>query len=90
MPTQKQIRSGFEAWHIARTGDNLVHFAFEREQPVWLQQGLDKAWKLSKADQGTGMEGEAAHQRKFLEAKLLTQYCRDVAAATGFPKKSDG
>ena len=22
---------GFEAWHIARTADNLIHFAFERE-----------------------------------------------------------
>lgn len=72
---------GFEAWHVARTADNLVHFAFERQQPVWLQQGLDKAWDLPKADQGTGMEGETAHQLRFPEAKLLAQYARDVAAA---------
>lgn len=74
---------GFEAWHIARTADNLVHFAFEREQPVWLQQGLDKAWNLPKADQGTGMEGATAHDLRFPEAKLLAQYARDVAAAIG-------
>jgi len=72
---------GFEAWHVARTADNLVHFAFERQQPVWLQQGLDKAWNLPKADQGTGMEGDIAHQLRFPEAGLLAQYARDVAAA---------
>jgi len=72
---------GFEAWHVARTADNLVHFAFEREQPVWLQQGLDKAWNLPKADQGTGMEAATAHELRFPEAKLLAQYSRDVAAA---------
>lgn len=74
---------GFEAWHVARTADNLVHFAFEREQPVWLQQGLDKAWNLPKADQGTGMEGAVARELRFPEAKLLAQYARDVAAAVG-------
>ncbi|MEO6042846.1 MAG: DinB family protein [Tepidiformaceae bacterium] len=74
---------GFEAWHIARTVDNLVHFAFEREQPIWLQQGLDKEWNLPKADQGTGMEGALAHELRFPEAKLLAQYAHDVAEAIG-------
>jgi len=37
---------GFDAWHIPRTADNLIHFAFEREMPVWLQQGLNEAWDL--------------------------------------------
>ncbi len=72
---------GFEAWHVARTADNLVHFAFERQQPIWLQQGLDKAWNLPKTDQGTGMEGALAHDLRFPEAALLAQYARDVAAA---------
>lgn len=72
---------GFEAWHIARTADNLVHFAFERQQPVWLQQELDKAWNLPKADQGTGMDGGTAHELRFPEAPLLAQYARDVSTA---------
>ena len=71
---------GFEAWHIARTADNLVNFAFKREQPVWLAQGLNEAWGLPKADQGTGMDTEAAHALRFPDAKLLAQYARDVAA----------
>jgi uncharacterized damage-inducible protein DinB len=71
---------GFEAWHIARTADNLVNFAFKREQPVWLAQGLNEAWSLPKADQGTGMDAEAAHALRFPAAKLLAQYARDVAA----------
>ena len=73
----------FEAWHIARTADNLVHFAFERAQPVWLQQGLNEAWNLPKADQGTGMNSATAFGLRFPEAKLLAQYARDVAEAVG-------
>lgn len=72
---------GFDAWHIPRTADNLIHFAFEREMPVWLQQGLNEAWGLPKADQGTGMTPEEAYALRFPDAKLLAQYSRDVAAA---------
>lgn len=72
---------GFDAWHIARTADNLIHFAFEREPPVWLQQGLNEAWNLPKADQGTGMTPEQAFALRFPDAKLLAQYARDVSAA---------
>lgn len=71
----------FDAWHIARTADNLIHFAFAREQPVWLQQGLDKAWGLPKADQGTGMTPEEAYALRFPAADLLAKYTRDVATA---------
>ena len=72
---------GFDAWHIARTADNLVHFAFEREQPVWLQQRLDEAWGLPKVDQGTGMAPEDAHALRFPEPSALVGYCHDVADA---------
>ncbi|MEE8421678.1 MAG: DinB family protein [Dehalococcoidia bacterium] len=72
---------GFDAWHIARTADNLIHFAFEREQPVWLQQGLDEAWGLPKVDQGTGMAPEDAYALRFPEPSTLAGYCNDVADA---------
>lgn len=72
---------GFDAWHIARTADNLVFFAFEREQPVWLQQGLDQAWNLPKADQGTGMAPEDAYALRFPSGELLAKYAEDVAEA---------
>src|SRR5688572_16028620 len=32
---------GWDVWHVVRTIDNIIHFVFEREQPVWLQQGFD-------------------------------------------------
>ena len=73
--------AGFEVWHIARTADNLIHFAFEREQPVWLRQGLNEAWGLPKADQGTGMDADEAHNLRFPAGDALAKYCRDVAAA---------
>ena len=72
---------GFDAWHIARTADNLIHFAFAREMPVWIQQGLNDAWNLPKADQGTGMSPEEAYALRFPDADLLAKYSRDVAAA---------
>lgn len=72
---------GFDAWHIARTADNLIHFAFAREMPVWLQQGLNDAWGLPKADQGTGMTPEEAYALRFPAAELLAKYARDVATA---------
>ena len=72
---------GFDAWHVARTADNLIFFAFEREKPVWLQQGLNDAWDLPKADQGTGMDGNDARSLRFPEGAKMAQYCRDVKDA---------
>jgi uncharacterized damage-inducible protein DinB len=72
---------GFDAWHIARTADNVVHFAFEREQPVWLQQKLGEAWGLPKVEQGTGMAPEDAYAMRFPEPLALAGYCHDVADA---------
>ena len=72
---------GFEAWHIARTVDNLIHFAFDREQPVWLKQKLDQAWNLPRVDQGTGMDTAIAHTIHFPEPAVLAAYVRDVATA---------
>lgn len=72
---------GFEAWHVARTADNIVNFAFERKPPVWLEQNLFEQWNLPKVDQGTGMAPEEAHALRFPEAGKLAQYCRDVGAS---------
>lgn len=72
---------GFDAWHIARTFDNLVHFAFYRDQPVWLQQGLDEAWGLPRTAQGTGIPGAEARAMRFPEPQLLAGYVRAVRDA---------
>ena len=71
----------FDAWHIIRTADNLIHFAFEREMPIWIVQGLNEKWGLPKADQGTGMTPEEAYALRFPGAAQLAQYSRDVSAA---------
>jgi hypothetical protein len=72
---------GFNAWHVMRTTDNIVHFVLLRERPVWLQQGLDEAWGLPRNAQGTEMAPEEAHALRFPSAAALAQYGRDVAAA---------
>lgn len=74
---------GFEAWHVARTADNLIHFAFERERPVWLQRGLDEAWDLPRVDQGTGMAPDEAHALRFPEPAELVTYFEAVRDAIG-------
>ena len=72
---------GFDAWHVARTADNLVHFAFERQQPVWLQQGFDQRWSLPKVDQGTGMAPATAYALRFPAAAELAGYIEAVRDA---------
>lgn len=72
---------GFDAWHVFRTADNIVHFVFSREPPVWRQQGLAEAWGLPRNVQGTGLPPAEAYAMRFPEARLLAQYGRDVAEA---------
>ncbi|MGE0227164.1 MAG: DinB family protein [Dehalococcoidia bacterium] len=71
----------FNAWHVFRTADNIVHFVLLRERPVWLQLGLDEAWGLPRNAQGTEMPPAEAHALRFPEATRLAAYGRDVAAA---------
>lgn len=72
---------GFEAWHVFRTVDNIIRYVFLRETTVWLEQGLDVAWGLPKAAQGTSAETIETQEMVFPEPALLAQYGRDVAAA---------
>lgn len=72
---------GFHAWHVLRTVDNIVHFVFFREQPVWTQQRLDQEWGLPKVDQGTGMERDDATAMRFPGAAALVAYGTDVRDA---------
>jgi hypothetical protein len=71
----------FDIWHVVRTIDNIIHFVFEREQPVWLQQSFHEQWDLPRVDQGTGMEANIAYSLKFPEPKEFDRYTRSVAEA---------
>lgn len=72
---------GFDAWHVARTADNLVSFAFERARPLWLSEGLDERWGLPKVDQGTGMPPADAHALRFPPVAELSGYVTAVRDA---------
>jgi hypothetical protein len=71
----------FDVWHVARTADNVVHFVFEREQPVWLSGGFQEKWGLPRVAQGTGMDVEEAYSMRFPEAAELCRYVRAVSDA---------
>lgn len=72
---------GFDVWHVARTIDNIIHFVFEREQPVWLQHNFHERWNLPKVDQGTGMDPAEAYALQFPAADEFKQYVAGVRDA---------
>lgn len=69
---------GFIAWHVFRSADNVVLFAFERERTVWMRGGLHEAWALPRVAQGTGMEPAEAADVRFPSAAALADYGRAV------------
>ncbi|GAB4322047.1 MAG: hypothetical protein Kow0010_02620 [Dehalococcoidia bacterium] len=72
---------GFDVWHVARTVDNIIHFVFEREQPVWLREGFHEQWGLPKVDQGTGMDPASAYALRFPEPTEFDRYVVAVKEA---------
>jgi hypothetical protein len=68
----------FDVWHVVRTVDNIVHFVFEREQPVWLQQHFDEQWNLPRVVQGTGQPADEAHALHFPEPDEFKRYIEAV------------
>ena len=72
---------GFDVWHVVRTVDNIIHFVFEREQPVWLSGEFHEAWDLPKVDQGTGMDSDDAYAMRFPEPDEMKRYFRAVSGA---------
>jgi hypothetical protein len=72
---------GFDVWHVVRTVDNIVHFVFEREQPVWLKERYHESWDLPKVDQGTGMNPDEAYALVFPRPDEFKRYTAAVRAA---------
>lgn len=72
---------GFNVWHVARTIDNVLFFVFDRETPLWLQQGFNDRFDLPKVAQGTGMSTEEAQALHFPEPALFIEYLEALRAA---------
>jgi len=72
---------GWDVWHVVRTIDNIIHFVFERQQPVWLRDSFNERWNLPRVDQGTGQDPNDAYSMAFPEPdefKLYTGAVRDA------------
>lgn len=78
---EKTNSVGFDVWHVVRTADNIIHFVFEREQPVWLQGRFDERWGLPKVVQGTGQPSVDAFALDFPEPEEFKEYIRAVSEA---------
>ncbi len=72
---------GWDVWHVVRTIDNIIHFVFEREQPVWLRESFHERWGLPKVDQGTGQDPSDAYSMRFPAPAEFTSYTKAVADA---------
>ncbi len=81
LPIEDSTSIGFNAWHVLRSADNIVHFVFYRERPVWGQQGLAQAWDFPRNEQGTGMDLADVQAMRFPHVESLERYCRDTAEA---------
>ena len=72
---------GFDIWHVQRTIDNIVHFAFDREMPVWLTEGFDEAWSLPRVEQGTNLTPAEAFALEFPSAAEFDRYSEALRRA---------
>lgn len=72
---------GWDVWHVVRTIDNIIHFVFDREQPVWLQHNFHEQWGLPKVDQGTGQDPDDAYSMRFPPPEEFNTYTRAVLDA---------
>jgi DinB superfamily len=81
-PSANTNHIAFTAWHWVRTEDNVVNFVLQWRNTVWLERGLDQAWNLPKAAQGTGMPHEEAYAMRLPSVGAFVEYARGVWAAT--------
>jgi len=81
LPHAQANSIGFDVWHIARTIDNVLFFVFDRETPLWLQQGYNDRFGLPKVAQGTGMTNEEARALRFPEPAVFLEYVRELRDA---------
>lgn len=72
---------GFDVWHVTRTIDNIIHFVFERETPVWLRDSFHEQWGLPKVDQGTGMDASDAYGLVFPAPGEFVRYVKATQEA---------
>lgn len=73
--------TAFDIFHVVRTIDNIIHFVFDREVPVWLQHDYPGRWNLPRVDQGTGMDPATAYAMRFPAPEVFDEYVQAVRAA---------
>lgn len=82
VPSPSANHIAFSAWHFVRSEDNVIQFVLQRQNTVWLDEGLDAAWGLPRNAQGTGMPVEEAHALKVPSPGELLDFTRKVFART--------
>ena len=81
-PGDRANHIAFTAWHWVRTEDNVVQFALQRRQTVWVANQLDEQWGLPRVAQGTGMPPQEAHALRLPSVAAFLEYARQVWSST--------
>lgn len=71
----------FDIFHVVRTIDNIIHFVFDRDTPVWLAGAYHERWDLPRVDQGTGMDPAVAYAMRFPAPEAFDEYIKAVQSA---------
>ena len=83
LPLGKGNSIGFEAWHYARTEDNIVRFILQNRRPtVWMEGGYAEKLGLAPVAQGTGMSLAEAQALRIPDTRLFREYVQRVWSST--------
>lgn len=83
LPLGKGNSIAFEAWHYARTEDNIVRFILQNRRPtVWMEGGYAEKLGLPPVAQGTGMSLADAQALRVADTSLFREYVQRVWSST--------
>ena len=81
-PGGRALSAGWNAWHVARTCDNVTNFVLRGQKPIWMTKDYFTRMDLPKVEQGTGMDIQRAHEIRINDKALLLEYMREVGVDT--------
>ena len=77
-PLGKGNSIAFVLWHVVRTEDNVINFAWQKKPTVWIAEGWDKRFGMDPKTQGTGMTAEQAASIRIQDLNAFSKYMENV------------
>jgi DinB superfamily len=81
-PLDRGNSIAFMLWHVVRTEDTVVNFAWQKKPPVWNAEAWDKKFGMDPKAQGTGMTAEQAAALRISDLGEFRKYMENVFKAS--------